>query len=563
MFDGHDQAIAALLREDGLLPPEALAALSEECRLTGRSLAGAAVERRLVDRRYLLRRVANQLGLEMAGDPPATLPAEIAALVPAGLARRCGVVPWRADARSLAVLAVDPFNSGTAADLTFALGREVRLVVADPAHIGRLLRLHYGQAAASDEALAPAAGSEESAGGASGFTADELERMAGQTPVVGFVNRMLSQAIRDQASDIHFEPFAGEFKVRCRVDGLLRDAATERPALALSVISRLKVLAGLNIAERRVPQDGRLHFAVDGRVVDLRISTLPTQSGESVVLRVLDQGAAPRQLAELGLPAPVETAVRETIGRPHGILVVTGPTGCGKTTTLYGCLRIINQPALKILTAEDPVEYEIDGVMQLPVNPAIGLTFATALRSFLRQDPDVLMVGEIRDLETAQTAVQAALTGHLVLSTLHTNDAAGAITRLVDMGVEPYLLCATIAAVLAQRLVRRICPACRETVAPTAELLARLELDPEHLATRQFHRGRGCPACRRTGYQGRLGIFEWLPMNERLRELVMQRAPSTEIQQTAVTCGMQTLRTAGLRAVLDGHTTLEEVAAYT
>ncbi|HZL47272.1 MAG TPA: GspE/PulE family protein [Opitutaceae bacterium] len=380
-----------------------------------------------------------------------------------------------------------------------------------------------------------------------------------EAPIVRLVDAVLSQAIREHASDIHFEPFEGEFRVRCRVDGTLREMAAPPPAQAPAVVSRLKVLAGLNIAERRRPQDGRIRFPLGERSVDLRISTLPTQAGESVVLRVLDQTSAPATLAELGLPGIVEQGVREIVRRPNGLLLVTGPTGSGKTTTLYGCLRLINSPELKILTAEDPVEYEIEGITQLAVNPAIGLTFASALRSFLRQDPDVLMVGEIRDLETAGIAVQAALTGHLVLSTLHTNDAAGAVTRLIDMGVEPFLLSATLEAVLAQRLVRRICPACRESVAAPADLLAELAPDSKATAGGGVFHGRGCAACRGTGYQGRLGIFEWLRMTEPVRELVLAHAPAAAIQRSAAEQGMGTLRAAGLRAILDGLTTVEEV----
>jgi type IV pilus assembly protein PilB len=560
MFDGHDQAIAALLREAGLLPPETLAALSEECRLTGRSLARTVVERGWVDGWDLLHRVAEHLGLGCVEEPPPAISGEIATLVPADLARRYAVVPLRADARSIELLAVDPFHPGLAGDLMFALGRDVRLVVSDPGRVMNLLRLHYGGDAAGEGRLAEPERIAVLPGEGGGLTEAGPEQMAGQTPVVRFVNLVLSQAIRDRASDIHFEPFEGEFKVRSRIDGTLRDVAPTPAHLALPVISRLKVMAGLNIAERRVPQDGRIRFAVDGRSVDLRISTLPTQSGESVVLRVLDQAVAPLQLAELGMSAEVAAGLQEIIRRPSGIVLVTGPTGSGKTTTLYGCLRIINRSELKILTAEDPVEYEVEGVMQLPVNPAIGLTFAAALRSFLRQDPDVLIIGEIRDLETAQIAIQAALTGHLVLSTLHTNDAAGAVTRLIDMGVEPYLLCATLEAVLAQRLVRCICPGCRETIEPPAALQAEFGLDPAPTDARRFHHGRGCAACQQTGYQSRTGLFEWLRMSEPLRELVRQRAPALVVKRMAVERGMQTLRAAGLRAVFDGHTTLEELA---
>jgi len=558
MFAGHDPAIAALLRDAGLLSAETLAALSEECRLTGESLAGTVVGRGFLDKGELLRRVAEYLGLGWAADPPPAIAEKITAMVPADLARRYAVVPLDADVRSIALLAADPFESAMAGELTFALGRDVRLVVADPARVAELLRRHYPEPATDGLAGAATAGA---VGEGAGEPAEaDLARMAGRASVVRFVDVVLSQAVREHASDIHFEPFEREFKVRCRVDGTLREVAPPPPSLALPVISRLKVLAGLNIAERRLPQDGRIRFDVDGRLVDLRISTLPTQSGESVVLRVLDQSAAPLHLAELGMPAEIAAGLQEIIHRPNGILLVTGPTGSGKTTTLYGCLRLINQPELKILTAEDPVEYEMDGVMQLPVNPAIGLTFAAALRSFLRQDPDVLMVGEIRDLETAQIAIQAALTGHLVLSTLHTNDAAGAITRLIDMGVEPFLLCATLEAVLAQRLVRRICPDCCEVADPPAALRARFGLDPVQGNGQVFSHGRGCATCRQTGYRSRTGVFEWLRMNEAIRELVMQRTPAPDLTRLAVAQGMQTLRDAGLRAALAGRTTLEELA---
>ena len=339
----------------------------------------------------------------------------------------------------------------------------------------------------------------DSASAAPSISGGELARAASEVPVVRFLNGVLERAVRDGASDIHFEPFEREFKVRCRIDGALREFPAPSPGLALPVASRLKVLAGLDIAERRVPQDGRIRLKIDGREVDLRISTLPTQFGESMVLRVLDQAVAPLDLARLGLPADIEQGVREVVGRPGGLFLVTGPTGSGKTTTLYGCLGMLNTPDAKILTAEDPVEYEIDGLVQLPVNPAIGLSFGTALRSFLRQDPDAIMVGEIRDLETAQIAVQAALTGHFVLGTLHTNDAPSAVTRLLDMGIEPYLVCSTLEAVLAQRLVRKICPDCREPFEPAPALLADHGLE----SGRPFFWGPGCDACRRTGV-GRL-----------------------------------------------------------
>ncbi len=549
MFPGHDEAVAALLRARTQPPPDALAALQADCCAAGRTLASALVEAGVMDREELLRLVAGHLGLEFMAEVPTAVPDAVAASLPADLARRYGVAPLRADARSIELLTLDPFDATRSGDLAFALNRTVRLLVADPAAVARLQERLYGAAGAVAEEP--------------GWTEAELQRLAAQTPVVGYVERVLSQAVRDGASDVHFEPFGGECKVRCRIDGALRDAAPPAPNLVLPVISRLKVMAGLNIAERRLPQDGRLRLPVDGRTVDLRVSTLPTQSGESVVLRVLDRSAAPLDLADLGMPAGVEAAVREIVQRPNGIVLVTGPTGSGKTTTLYSCLRLINTPDLKILTAEDPVEYEIEGVMQLPVNPAIGLTFAAALRSFLRQDPDVLMVGEIRDLETAQTAIQAALTGHLVLSTLHTNDAVGAVTRLIDMGVEPYLLCATLEAVLAQRLVRCVCPGCAGPWAPPEPLRRQLGFAPADAAAERLLRGRGCEACAGTGFKGRIGIFEWLRLSEPVRELVMRRASAAELRERAGAEGMMSLRAAGLDAVRAGRVAPDELLRCT
>ena len=377
------------------------------------------------------------------------------------------------------------------------------------------------------------------------------------------MNLVIGQAIRDKASDIHFEPFEHEFKIRYRIDGALYEMAPPPKHLALPITSRVKVLANLNIAERRIPQDGRIKLTLGGRSVDLRVSTLPTQFGESVVLRVLDQSAVQLDIAALGMPTDVFEGINEIIKRPNGIFIVTGPTGSGKTTTLYSALRVINTTDLKLLTAEDPVEYEIEGIMQVPVNHAVGLTFAAALRSFLRQDPDVIMVGEIRDLETAQIAIQASLTGHLVLSTLHTNDAAGAVTRLVDMGVEPFLIASSLEAVLAQRLVRRICKNCHTPYEPPAALLQQLGIDPVDIGNREFFYGRGCDQCNNTGYRGRMGVYEWLRMSEGVRDLVVARASSMVIKQKALEQGMRTLRDDGLRAIFDGATSIEEIIKYT
>jgi len=373
----------------------------------------------------------------------------------------------------------------------------------------------------------------------------------------------LFQAVQDRASDIHFEPFESEFRIRYRVDGALYEMAPPPKHLALPVISRIKVMANLNISELRLPQDGRVSFALGNKMIDLRVSTLPTQFGESVVLRVLDRSSVNLELESLGFPKYVYEFVTEAIQVPNGILVVTGPTGCGKTTTLYSALRRVNTIDSKLLTAEDPVEFDIEGIMQVAINEGVGLTFSKALRSFLRQDPDVIMIGEIRDLETAQIAIQASLTGHLVLSTLHTNDAPGAVTRLVDMGTEPFLISSTLMGVLGQRLVRSICKNCRTPFEPTENQLSLLNLSPHDLGDKVFYYGRGCSTCNDTGYKGRKGIFELLVVNDAIRALINERAPTVVVRQKAVELGMVTLREDGLRSIFDGDTTIEEVVKYT
>jgi type IV pilus assembly protein PilB len=374
---------------------------------------------------------------------------------------------------------------------------------------------------------------------------------------------VLLQAIRDKSSDIHFEPFEDEFKIRYRVDGALYEMSPPPKHLALPVTSRIKVMANLDIAERRLPQDGRISLAMAGRQIDMRVSTLPTQFGESVVLRVLDRAAVNMDLEHLGFPDFIQTYMAETIQQPNGIVIVTGPTGCGKTTTLYSFLRRLNTIDSKLLTAEDPVEYDVEGIMQVAINEGLGMTFGKALRSFLRQDPDIIMVGEMRDLETSQIAIQASLTGHLVLTTLHTNDAPGAVTRLIDMGVEPFLISSTLLCVLAQRLVRTTCKKCRTPFEPTENQLSLLNLSPHDVGEKVFYYGRGCANCNDTGYKGRKGIFELLPVSEPVRELINERAPTVVLRQKAVELGMVTLREDGLRSIFDGDSTIEEVLKYT
>ena len=563
MFANRNREIGELVRRRGIATAARVASLAAEALSTGRTLAEHLDATEVLPRAQLLAVVADELGCPLVESPPLRLAAEIVALVPATLARRHGVVPYGVAAGgALSLLLLDPFEMPDLGELEFALGRKVRLHVADPEIVAVLLREHFGAAV---EGLADALGDcVVSAMETRGNAEAELLAMAVQAPVVRYVDDVLAQAVRERASDIHFEPFERECRVRCRIDGALREWPPPPAALALPVTSRLKVLANLDIAERRVPQDGRIRFATGGREVDLRISTLPTQHGESVVLRVLDSDrAAGIGLDTVGMAPAVLAELRAAIRRPSGIVVVTGPTGSGKTTTLYAALREINEAGAKLLTVEDPVEYELEGVMQVAVNPAAGLTFAAALRSFLRQDPDVVMVGEIRDLETAHVAIQAALTGHLVLTTLHTNDAAGAVTRLTDLGVEPYLVAASLEAVLAQRLVRCICPECRCEQLPDAEMLARLAPTGGSLAGIPFSVGAGCPNCQGSGYRGRMGLHELLRVDDGIRELISRGAGTQEIRDLARARGMRTLRDGGLAAIAARATTAEEVLLYT
>ncbi|KXU36672.1 pilus assembly protein PilB [Cephaloticoccus primus] len=574
MFDERSQSLFELLGAQGQGGGGGIGKLRAawaEHQASGQSLADIVLARGLFSREELLRRVADGLGWSFAGVGQPEVSTELLGAIRPELARRYAVFPRGVEAGRegpIELWAADPFNRQSVDDLSFALGREVRFVVADPEEILALLRRHYGEgsefpAEAHSPVEAPSFDLEPEPAAGAELAEGDLESMAAQAPVIHFVNLVLKQAIRDKASDIHFEPFEDEFRIRYRIDGALYEMAPPPRQLALPISSRLKVMANLNIAERRIAQDGRIKFMLEGRAVDLRVSTLPTQFGESIVLRVLDQSAVQLDVSQLGLPADIHAALNETIRRPNGIFIVTGPTGSGKTTTLYAGLRVINAPDMKLLTIEDPVEYEIDGIMQVPVNAPIGLSFAAALRAFLRQDPDVIMVGEIRDLETAQIAIQASLTGHLVFSTLHTNDAPGALTRLIDMGVEPFLISSTLSAVLAQRLVRRICPHCKTAYQPGDALLASAGIDRRAVGGRSFFRGAGCPHCYHTGYRGRLGIFEWLPMSEAMRELTLERAPTLQLRHAATRQGMRTLREDGLRAVLGGQTTLDELLRYT
>ena len=562
MFEDHNDTIYEIIKGADLLDPAQLEELNESHLHTGKSLADAVVDSGVVERGQILAAVADYLGYEYLPTPPNEISDEVASTVRASVARMYAVVPYQVDDISVSLIAKDPFNPSIIDDLTFTLNKDITIVVCDPDHIDALLVSTYGEEDSSiDDILGDLGDSfsevqEELSEG-------DLTDMANQTPIIRFVNLVLQQAIKDKASDVHFEPFEDQFRIRYRIDGALYEMAPPPRNLAVPVTSRVKVLSNMNISETRIPQDGRIKMTIAGRPVDLRVSTLPTQFGESVVLRVLDKSVVNLDLESLSLPDDILQTIRELVDRPNGIFIVTGPTGSGKTTTLYSALREVNNVETKILTAEDPVEYEIDGIMQVAVNHQVGLDFSRALRAFLRQDPDKIMVGEIRDLETAQIAVQASLTGHVVLSTLHTNDAPGAVTRLIDMGLEPFLISASLEAILAQRLVRRICPNCRTAYEPSQELIEMLDVDPLEIADKDFFYGDGCAECSNTGYRGRVGLFEMIVVSDAIRELINNRAPTLTIKQKALEQGMRSLRDDGLRAIFDGNSTIEEVLKYT
>jgi len=570
MAEEISNPLLSLVKEQGLIDDLQYEEVSAEHKRSGTQAMQILQDFGIMDLDSILQAISNYMGVEVISLKDRDFPPELLQAIPANTARMYRCIPVGQSNSSLQVAFEDPLNPGRIDELGYIVKKEIQPVIADPVEIGQLIDKHYGQEDTNESvsAILKELGSDEE-------IAREVEQvsatddatmmadLADAAPIVRFVNLVLYQAVQDRASDIHFEPFENEFRIRYRVDGALYEMSPPPKHLAIPVVSRIKIMANLNIAERRIPQDGRISFPMGNRVIDMRVSTLPTQFGESVVLRVLDRAAVNLEIESLGLPKYVYEYVTTVIQRPNGIFVVTGPTGCGKTTTLYSCMRRVNTMDSKLLTAEDPVEYDIEGIMQVAISEAVGLTFSKALRSFLRQDPDIIMVGEMRDLETAQISIQASLTGHLVMSTLHTNDAPGAITRLVDMGVEPFLISSTLMGVLAQRLVRTSCKNCRTPFEPTDSQLALLNLSPHDLGDKVFYYGRGCSACNDTGYKGRKGIFELLVINDAIRTLINERAPTLVLRQKAVELGMVTLREDGLRCIFEGDTTIEEVVKYT
>jgi type IV pilus assembly protein PilB len=560
----NNKLVAELFIEQNVLEPSQADDVLNETNLNGKTIAQAIVDGGFTDTRGFYQTIADALGIEYVDLAETEIPQEILRLIPSGLARLHGALPIGRIGNTLQVALIDPLDPCAVEDLRFALGSDVDVVIAPIEQIEERIKQFYGSDTSSmDDVLKQLSETGELLQLRENGVASDVETEANATPIIRFVDLILYQAIQNRASDIHFEPFENEFKIRYRVDGALYEMAPPPRHLALPVTSRVKVMANMNIAERRLPQDGRIQKNIAGRSVDLRVSTLPTQFGESVVLRVLDRTTVNLDLEMLGLPDYIHEEILELINRPNGIFIVTGPTGSGKTTTLYSCLRKINTIDSKLLTAEEPVEYDLEGIMQVPVNESIGLTFARTLRAFLRQDPDRIMIGETRDLETAQIAIQAALTGHLVFTTLHTNDAPGAVTRLLDMGIEPFLISSTLEAVLGQRLLRSICPNCRATYQPREDLLVQLEISRHDIGNKTFCYGQGCETCHQTGYKGRKGIYELMRITDPIRELINERAPTVALKQKAIELGMITLRQDGLRSVFAGDTTIDEVLKYT
>ncbi|NCA81542.1 MAG: pilus assembly protein PilB [Opitutae bacterium] len=568
MAEYSDMFLEELVRA-GLLDDAQAAEVVDERERTGKPSREVAQEMGLITEAQGLDLIAQLLGAERVDLEHMSVAAETLQAVPGSVARMYGVMPVAAAANAVTLAVSDLISPEVSDEISFVLTKDIQFAVASGTEISSAISRYYGSEDESmKDMLSTLEGELEEAGdllesGARGDDIASMEAAANSRPVVRFVNLVIYQAVQDRASDIHFEPFENEFKIRYRVDGALYEMAPPPRHLALPVTSRLKVISGLNIAERRIPQDGRIQLPVAGRMIDFRVSTLPTQFGESVVLRVLDRSVVSLDLENIGMPDDVYQYFGEDIDKPNGIVIVTGPTGSGKTTTLYSALRRLNTVENKLLTAEEPVEYEIDGIVQVPIHEAIGVTFGKVLRAFLRQDPDIIMVGEIRDIETSEIAIQAALTGHLVFSTLHTNDASGAITRLIDMGVEPFLIASTLEAVLGQRLVRTICNNCKTPYQPTPEMLQQLGMTEKQVGGRPFYYGAGCSYCNQTGYKGRRGIYEYLRIKDPIRDLISQRKPTLVIRDKAVELGMRTLREDGIRCILDGYTTVEEVLKYT
>ncbi len=565
MLDPESETLKNILASEGICTEDQLAEVEEEFNRTGKPFSQILIDFGIAQEEDLLQLIATFLGTDVVDFSTIEVEKEVVDMVDSATVRMYGVVPISFDGTTLTIASRNPLNYQISDELRFILSRDIRIVVARESQIDGAIEKYYPIEAESmhDMLASLDANVSETADLESVESVADLENMANDAPIVRFVDVIMYQAIKAKASDIHFEPFEKEFKIRYRVDGALYEMAPPPKNLAVPVTSRVKIMSGLNISERRRPQDGRIQLKIAGRPVDLRVSTLPTAFGESVVLRVLDRSVVNLDLDVLGIGQDILKEIRKIIHLPNGIFLVTGPTGSGKTTTLYSCLKEINNIEDKLLTAEEPVEYDLEGIIQLPIHEGIGMTFGRALRAFLRQDPDVIMLGEIRDLDSAQMAIQASLTGHFVFSTLHTNDAPGTVTRLVDMGVEPFLLTSSLVGVLGQRLIRKICNNCKTPFEPKDEDLKLLNITRDDVGSNKFYYGKGCPMCNQTGYSGRKSIVELFQLSNPIRALIMKRSPTQVLKEKARELGMRTMREDGVRSILNGETTMEEVLKYT
>ena len=568
---GPKKQIGQILLEQALVTQQQLEQALAVQKSTGEKLGAILVELGFVKERDVMRAYAQQLGLPFLDLETATVDEAAMRSIPDNICQKYNAVPVQRNGSKLTVAMADPTNVFAIDDIRLMTGMEIQPMLAASEDLSALRGRTEASGAIANETLQNAlqalgvSGGGNPAdvpmitGGGQDEDLDRVRELAEEVPIIRVVNVLIQTAIKDRASDIHIEPDRKGVRVRYRVDGVLHEMMTIPKYVHAPLISRIKIMGDMNIAERRLPLDGRIHVRHESKDYDLRVSTLPTVFGEKAVMRILDQSSVLIGLNRLGMLPDIQADLESLIIQPNGMILSTGPTGSGKTTTQYAILNKINSPEKNIITIEDPVEYQLPGINQVTVNRKAGLTFATAMRHFVRQDPDVIMVGEIRDLETAEIAVQASLTGHLVLSTLHTNDAPSAVTRLVDMGVEPFLISASVIGVLAQRLARRICGNCKEPYKPPLEALARVGFRVPEGQETVFYRGRGCELCKHTGYHGRNGLFELMVMNEEIADLIVKRAPLSEVKEAALANGMKTLKLDGFQKVLDGMTTIEEV----
>jgi type IV pilus assembly protein PilB len=544
--------------------------LDEQTQNPGQKIGRIAEDMGLITDDQLVQALAEQFNMQSIDIEGVIPPANVREIISDTMAQLYRVVPLQYSDGLITLATCDPQNLSMQDELRRFVGHDIRLLVASESQVLRSIDKFFNAEVESIEKIINELQADhelkkasEKLGLGGAINLSDVSELVESAPVRKLLNMVLLLAIKEHASDVHFEPFEDEFKIRIKADGVLYEMVPPPRHLAFAITTRIKVMANLDIAERRLPQDGRIELMVGGHPVDLRVSVLPTMFGESVVCRVLDRSVVSLDLANVGMDETTLARFRTVMNKPNGIILVTGPTGSGKTTTLYSALSELNKIEDKVITTEDPVEYDIDGIIQIPIDHDIDVTFAKCLRAILRQDPDKILVGEIRDLETAEIAIQASLTGHTVFSTLHTNDAPSTITRLRDMGVPAFMITATVEAILAQRLVRRICPECREQVEPTEDILYDLEMDPASIGDNKFYRGVGCSSCSNTGYKGRVGLFELMIMDDDLRELIMQNAPTDKVRQVAASKGMQMLRRSGVNYIFEGITTAEEVIRET